>query len=204
MSRMSHAARRRTPRQHPFLAGGAVLLALLLGLAGPRGAPAAGEGKMTAHAFAFTAIDGGKLDLAAYDGKALLVVNTASECGFTPQYAGLQKLWEAYRDKGLVVLGVPSNDFGGQEPGSEAEIKTFCEVNYQVDFPMTEKQTVIGEAAHPFYKWVVAELGEDQAPRWNFHKYLIAPDGSLAGVWPSRVEPTSDEVTRAVEAALPR
>jgi len=157
---------------------------------------------MSAHDFSFPAIDGGTLRLADFKGKPVLVVNTASECGYTPQYADLQQLWRRYRERGLVVLGVPSNDFGAQEPGGESEIKSFCQTNYGVDFPMTAKQTVIGGGAHPFYRWIAAELGEDAAPRWNFHKYLVAPDGSLAGLWPSNIEPLAPEITAAIEAAL--
>jgi glutathione peroxidase len=130
------------------------------------------------------------------------VVNTASECGFTPQYAGLQKLWQRYKDRGLIVLGVPSNDFGGQEPGSESEIRSFCTKNYGVDFPLTAKVDVVGANAHPFYKWLAAELGDAGQPRWNFHKYLIGPDGAIAGVFPSKVAPDSLELGTAIEAAL--
>ncbi|WP_414655627.1 glutathione peroxidase [Ferrovibrio sp.] len=157
---------------------------------------------MSAHDFDFTAIDGKPLPMKQFRGKAVLLVNTASQCGFTPQYADLQKLWSDYRNKGLVVLGVPSNDFGGQEPGSAEQIREFCEVNFDVDFPLTEKQKVLGQDAHPFYRWVAAELGEDALPKWNFHKYLIAPDGSLAEVFSSRVKPTDPKVIQAVEAAL--
>ena len=157
---------------------------------------------MSAHDFSFPAIDGGTLKLADFKGKPVLVVNTASECGYTPQYAGLEKLWRTYRERGLVVLGVPSNDFGAQEPGAEPAIRSFCQTNYGVDFPMTAKQTVIGGRAHPFYRWIAAELGEDAAPKWNFHKYLVAPDGSLAGLWPSAVDPLDRKITRAIEAAL--
>ena len=114
---------------------------------------AADAPKTTAHDFAFTAIDGAPLPLKSFAGKAVLIVNTASQCGFTPQYAALQDLWTRYRDKGFVLLGVPSNDFGGQEPGTAAEIKEFCEVNFSVDFPLTEKVAVTGEGAHPFYAW---------------------------------------------------
>jgi glutathione peroxidase len=156
------------------------------------------------HAFDFTSIDGEPLPLSGFAGQAVLVVNTASFCGFTRQYGALQQVFETYRGRGLVVLGVPSNDFGGQEPGTEAEIKQFCEVNFDVDFPLTEKQVVKGEAAHPFFRAVVAELGEGAAPRWNFHKFLITPDGRLAGAWPSRVEPDAPELIRAIEAVLPR
>ncbi|HYC04652.1 MAG TPA: glutathione peroxidase [Azospirillaceae bacterium] len=154
-----------------------------------------------AHDFRFTAIEGGELPLSGYKGKAVLVVNTASLCGYTPQYKGLQALWERYQDKGLVVLGVPANDFGGQEPGSEKEIKEFCEVNFAVDFPMTTKEPVTGPQAHPFYKWAAAEKG---APKWNFHKYLLDAQGNLVAAFPSKVAPDSPELTKAVEAALPK
>jgi len=156
------------------------------------------------HRFDFTSIDGEPLPLGDFAGEAVLLVNTASLCGFTYQYDGLQTVWETYRERGLVVLGVPSNDFGGQEPGSAEEIKDFCEVNFNIDFPLTEKQVVTGEEAHPFFKEAVRVLGPAAAPRWNFHKFLIAPDGELVGAWPSQVEPGSPEVTRAIEAALPR
>ena len=157
---------------------------------------------MSAHEFSFPGRDGGTIRMADYKGKAVLVVNTASACGYTPQYAGLQRLWQAHRDGDLVVLGVPSNDFGAQEPGSEAEIKTFCESRFGVDFPMTAKQTVIGGEAHPFYRWIVDEVGEDAAPRWNFHKYLIGPGGELAGLWPSDVEPDDPRILKAKDEAL--
>ena len=163
---------------------------------------AAASGSM--HAFSFTSIDGAPLPMSGFAGQAVLVVNTASFCGFTHQYGALQQVFETYRARGLVVLGVPSNDFGGQEPGTAAEIKQFCEVNFAVDFPLTEKQVVRGEAAHPFFRAVVAELGPDAAPRWNFHKFLITPDGRLVGSWPSRVEPDAPELIGAIEAVLPR
>jgi glutathione peroxidase len=156
----------------------------------------------TAHDFSFTSIEGKPLSLADFAGKAVLIVNTASACGLTPQYKGLQALWEAKKDEGLVVLGVPSNDFGAQEPGSEAQVKEFCEVRYGVTFPLTSKNPVIGAEAHPFYRWVAGELGESAAPKWNFHKYLIAKDGSIAGVFGSRTEPSSPDLTAAIEAAL--
>jgi len=157
---------------------------------------------MSAHQFSFPARDGGTIDLSHYKGQAVLVVNVASACGYTPQYKGMQALWSDRKDKGLVVLGVPSNEFGAQEPGSEAEIKTFCETNYDVDFPMTAKQTVLGANAHPFYQWIVAQAGEDAAPKWNFHKFLIGPNGDLAALWPSSVEPNSSEVTTAIDKSL--
>ncbi len=152
---------------------------------------------------AFTSIDGEPLPMSTFAGKAVLVVNTASLCGFTYQYDGLQAVWERYRDRGLVVLGVPSNDFGQQEPGKEAEIKQFCEVNFNVDFPLTTKQSVKGGDAHPFFQQVAATFGEDSLPRWNFHKYLVDPDGKLVEAWSSRVEPGSAEITDAIERVLP-
>jgi glutathione peroxidase len=157
---------------------------------------------MSAHDFEFTSIDGQKLKLSQLAGKAVLVVNTASQCGLTPQYRGLEALWEKYRDHGLVVLGVPSNDFGGQEPGTEAEIKNFCTTKYKVTFPMTAKNAVIGKHAHPLYKWVISEAGEAAAPRWNFHKYLIGAKGELAGTFGSKVPPDDAALITAIEAQL--
>lgn len=159
---------------------------------------------MSAHDFEFKDIDGQPLPLVRFTGHPLFIVNTASECGFTPQYAELQELWSRYRKNGLIVLGVPSNDFGGQEPGDEAAIKTFCSSRYRIDFPMVAKQTVIGGEAHPLYRWIVEELGEAAAPRWNFHKYLIGPDGTLAGLWPSKISPLDSDVIGAIEKLLPR
>jgi glutathione peroxidase len=177
-------------------------LAMMLVACAALAAPAAAAGPM--HNFSFTSIDGEPMPMSGFAGQAVLVVNTASLCGFTRQYGALQQVFDTYRARGLVVLGVPSNDFGGQEPGTEAEIKQFCEVNFAVDFPLTAKQVVKGDAAHPFFRAVVAELGPDAAPRWNFHKFLVAPDGRLAGTWPSRVEPDAPELIGAIEAALPR
>lgn len=156
----------------------------------------------TAYDFQFTSIGGAPLPLSDFRGKALLVVNVASQCGLTPQYAGLEALWKARRAQGLVVLGVPCNDFGAQEPGTEGEIKTFCETRFAVDFPMTAKEHVLGANAHPLYKWVVEQLGEGAAPKWNFHKYLFARDGSLAGTFGSRMEPDSPEIAQAIDEVL--
>ena len=124
---------------------------------------------MSAWDFDFASIDGKPLPMRTFAGKAVLLVNVASACGFTPQYGGLQELHAGRRSEGLVVLGVPSNDFGAQEPGSEEKIRQFCETSFGVTFPMTAKQTVVGAAAHPLYRWIAAELGEGAAPRWNFH-----------------------------------
>jgi glutathione peroxidase len=156
----------------------------------------------TAYDFSFKSIDGGPLPLSSFKGKAVLVVNVASACGLTPQYSGLEALWKEKGGKGLVVLGVPANDFGAQEPGTENEIKTFCETRFAVDFPMTAKEHVIGADAHPFYKWIAGELGEDAAPKWNFHKYLIGKDGTIAGTFGSRTEPGDAAMNAAIDAAL--
>jgi len=158
---------------------------------------------MSAHDYSFDAIDGeGAVALDRFAGKPILIVNTASACGYTPQYEGLQKLWQTYRDRGLVVLGVPSNDFDAQEPGTESDIQDFCTTKFRVDFPMTKKQTVIGEGAHPFYRWIASTLGEDAAPKWNFHKYLVGLDGALAATFPSKVDTMSEEVTAQIDALL--
>lgn len=172
---------------------------LAIGLARPgSAADAAG-----AHAFAFTSIEGQALPMASFTGRPVLVVNTASLCGFTYQYAGLQRLWNAYRAQGLVVLGVPSNDFGGQEPGTAGQIKTFCTANFDIDFPLTEKVHVQGAQSHPLFVWLRDRLGPTAGPNWNFHKYLIAPDGNVVGFWPSSVEPDSPQITAAIDKLLP-
>lgn len=175
----------------------AILFGLLL-------MPAGQASAANAHDFTFVSIDGAPLPLKDYEGKAVLVVNTASFCGFTKQYEGLQALWERYRGLGLVVLGVPSNDFGAQEPGTTAEIKEFCAVNFAVDFPMTEKQVVSGNQAHPFYRWAGKQLGSLSKPRWNFYKILIGPDGNAVDWFASTTEPSSAKLVTAVEAVLPR
>jgi len=147
----------------------------------------------------FGNIDGGELRLSDWAGQPVLVVNTASRCGFTPQYDGLQALYDRYRDRGLVVLAVPSDDFR-QELSSEAEVKEFCEVNFGLDIPMTSITPVRGPQAHPFYASLAAETGF--APSWNFNKVLIAPDGRVAGTWGSMTKPLSGAITREVEALL--
>ena len=157
----------------------------------------------SAHDFSFPSLsDDQNIALADFKGKAVLVVNTASRCGLTPQYDGLQALWARYRDQGLVVLGVPSNDFGAQEPGSAEDIADFCSTRFYVDFPMTAKQPVIGASAHPFYQWVLAQAGEAAAPKWNFHKYLIGRDGQLVETFGSRTAPDDQTLVAAIEAAL--
>jgi len=156
----------------------------------------------SAHDFTFTGIDHKPIDMKQYKGRPVLVVNVASFCGFTPQYKELQKLHETYGAKGLVVLGVPSNDFGAQEPKGEAEIAKFCETNYGVTFPMTSKQKLVGADAHGLYQWIAGEAGEAVMPKCNFHKYLFDKEGQLVGSWPSKVRPTSPEITGQIDMML--
>lgn len=147
----------------------------------------------------FKSIDGGTVSIEQWRGQPVLVVNTASQCGFTPQYAGLQKLYDTYREQGLVVLAVPSDDFN-QELSSAAEVKEFCEITFGIDMPMADITSVKGENAHPFYRAVKAESGFE--PRWNFNKVLIGPDGEIVGTWGSTTRPESRPIVRAIEALL--
>jgi glutathione peroxidase len=157
----------------------------------------------TAHEYWFTSIDEtARIELADFEGKTVLVVNTASFCGFTPQYQGLQSLWTRYKEDGLVVLGVPSNDFGNQEPHSEEKIRNFCQGAFNVSFPMTKKYSVRGAQAHPFYQWVATRSSGEATPRWNFHKILIGKHGQLAGWFSSSVKPNDKELTTAIEREL--
>jgi len=177
-----------------------LLGAALTGLA-PRLAQATAMSRVTAYAFTFKALDGTEILLSSYAGHPILVVNTASLCGYTPQYTGLQTLWARYRAKGLIVLGVPSNDFGGQEPGGVSEIEKTAHDDYHVTFPLTEKVAVKGQDAHPFYRWAAQERPLE-APRWNFHKYLIGRDGRLRVAFTSAVEPNDPRLTAAIEQEL--
>ena len=159
--------------------------------------------RITAYAFSFPALSGGDIRLADYAGHPLMIVNTASLCGFTPQYAGLQQLWNEFRERGFVIIGVPSNDFGGQEPGGPAEIAETAQHQYGVTFPIAAKAIVRGASAHPFYRWA-AEARPKDVPRWNFHKYLIGSDGQLAGTWPSQVGPLDPKIIGEIGAMLPK
>ena len=165
--------------------------------------PAVAATPVTAHDFVFDNIEGGSLPLADYRGKTVLLVNTASQCGFTGQYEGLQALWETYRERGLVVIGVPSDDFGGQEPGNAAQIKSFCAVNFGIDFPMADKVRVKGPEAHPYYQWI-AKQGQLKVPRWNFHKHLIDRDGHLVDWFAPTTGPSSAKLISAIEEQISR
>ena len=156
----------------------------------------------TAWNFTFTSIDGQPMPLSGYQGRVLLVVNVASFCGFTPQYEGLQRLYEKYEPQGLTILGVPSNDFGNQEPKAAGEIKHFCQGTYGITFPLTQKEVVSGDEAHPFYRWARTELGWLNAPKWNFHKYLVARDGRLVTSFVSTTTPQSAKLISTIEAEL--
>lgn len=157
----------------------------------------------SAHDYSFhTLVEHQPLPLASYKGKVLLIVNTASKCGFTPQYSSLEKLYEKYKARGLVILGVPSNDFGRQEPGNDDDIAHFCQVNYGVSFPMTAKEVVAGKNAHPFYLWARKRLGFVTAPKWNFHKYLINRKGELIDYFYSTTSPDTARFVKAIKKAL--
>ena len=152
--------------------------------------------------FNIESLEGNIIELSDYKNKAVLVVNVASKCGFTKQYADLQKLWEIYKDKGLIVLGVPSNQFGSQEPGTNEEIKNFCTVNFNINFPMTDKVEVKGEKAHPIYIWAKDNFGKSAVPKWNFHKILINTEGKIQNTYSSLTKPSSKKITEEIEKIL--
>jgi glutathione peroxidase len=183
----------------------AILMAAMAAAAAPASTRTAlaqaAMSRVKAYAFSFPALSGPDIRLADYAGRPLLVVNTASLCGFTPQYAGLQELWTEFHDRGLMIVGVPSNDFGGQEPGGATEIAATAQHQYGVTFPIAAKAVVKGPNAHPFYKWA-AEARPKDVPRWNFHKYLIGRDGYIAEAYTESVEPTDTRVKTAVGRAL--
>ena len=131
-----------------------------------------------------------------------MVINVASQCGFTNQYEDMQKVWESYQKKGIVMLGVPSNDFGNQEPGNSKDIKNFCEAKFGITFPMTEKVSVKGESAHPFYKWAKKNHGNSAVPKWNFHKIIIGKDGKIKNTFASITNPSSKKFIKAIEEYL--
>jgi len=180
------------------------LLALFAGtLAAPAAALAQSPAmsRITAFAFSFNVLEGGSIRLGDYAGKPILVVNTASQCGYTPQFTGLQQLYKRYHERGLMIVAVPSNDFGGQEPGTPLEIMQTAHQEYGVTFPLAEKAVVKGGSQHPFYKWAASERPLD-TPRWNFHKYLIGRDGRIAAVFPTDIEPMDARVINAIVKEL--
>ena len=154
-----------------------------------------------AYDYSFDSINGGKINLDKFKNKVIVVVNVASRCGYTPQYEDLQKLWTNYRDKDLVVIGVPTNNFK-QEPGSNTEIKDFCETNFGINFPMAEKMDVIGKDAHPFYKWAKKNYGIGAIPKWNFHKIIIGKNGKVVETFASFTKPTSKKFLTFVEQEI--
>jgi glutathione peroxidase len=160
-----------------------------------------GMSRITAYAFSFPALGGGEIRLADYAEHPLLIVNTASLCGYTPQYAGLQELWTEFHDRGLMIIGIPSNDFGGQEPGGATEIAETAHHQYGVTFPIAAKAVVKGANAHPFYKWAAQTRPKD-VPRWNFHKYLIGRDGYIAEVFAETVEPLDTRIKTTIARML--
>ena len=156
---------------------------------------------VTAYAFSFAGLKGDSIRLSDYAGKPIMVVNTASLCGYTPQYTGLEQIYTRYHGHGLLLIGVPSNDFGAQEPGGADEISATANTEYGVTFPLTAKADVIGPKAHPFYKWAAGERPHD-LPKWNFHKYLVGRNGALRAAFGSDVEPTDPRIVAAIEQEL--
>ena len=152
--------------------------------------------------FKVKSINGKEIDLSIYKGKTIIIVNVASKCGFTKQYKDLQELWKRYKSKGLVVIGFPSNQFGAQEPGNDKDIKNFCEVNFNIDFPMVSKTKVKGENAHEIYKWALKNHGKSTVPKWNFHKILINSEGKIEDTYLSFVKPMSKKIVNKIEKLL--
>ena len=153
------------------------------------------------HDFEIPSISGDNIKLSEYKDKVVLLVNTASQCGFTPQYAGLQKIYDRYKEDDFIVLGVPSNDFN-QELSKDSDVKKFCEIRFGVNFPMSSIQKIRGEAAHPLYKWIAGNVSVIGQPRWNFHKFLIGKDGKIINWFSSMTSPTSEGFINQVEEAL--
>ena len=157
--------------------------------------------KRSSTTFTIESISGETINLSDYKSKVVLLVNTASKCGFTPQYSGLQKIYERYKNDGFVVLGVPTNDFN-QELSKDSDVKEFCEIRFGVEFPMSSIQPIRGENAHPVYKWIQSNVSVIGQPRWNFHKYLIGKDGKIINWFSSMTSPTSEGLVNQIETAL--
>ena len=161
-----------------------------------------GDYSKLAYDFNFNDLDGSILKLSDYKDKVIVVINVASQCGFTNQYEDMQKIWEKYQDKGVIILGVPSNEFGKQEPGSNKDIKNFCEAKFGISFPMTEKISVKGEDAHPFYIWARENYGKSAIPKWNFHKIIIDKNGKVAETFSSITNPSSKKFIKTLEKLM--
>jgi len=155
-----------------------------------------------AYDFNFKDLDGSPLNLSEYRGKVIVAINVASQCGFTNQYEDMQQVWEKYRSKGIIILGIPSNDFGKQEPGSNEDIKNFCEAKFGISFPMTEKVSVKGSEAHPFYIWARENYGKSAIPKWNFHKIIIDKNGKIAETFSSITNPSSKKFIKILEKLI--
>jgi len=160
------------------------------------------EYEKLAYDFSFNDLDGSVIMLSEFKEKVIVIVNVASQCGFTSQYEDMQQVWDKYQNSGLVIIGVPSNDFGNQEPGSSKEIKNFCEAKFGITFPMTEKVYVKGENAHPFYLWAKKNYGKSAIPKWNFHKIIINKEGKVADTFASITNPSSNKFIKALEKLL--
>ena len=155
-----------------------------------------------AYDFQFKDLDGSALNLSEYKGKVIIIVNVASQCGFTKQYEDMQNIWEKYQSKGIVMLGIPSNDFGKQEPGTSEEIKNFCEAKFGITFPMTEKVSVKGPETHPFYIWARENHGKSAIPKWNFHKIIVGRNGKIDDTFASITNPSSKKFIKALEKSI--
>ena len=162
----------------------------------------AGNYSKLAYDFSFNDIDGSKLSLSEFQNKVIIVVNVASQCGFTSQYEDMQKIWDSYQKKGVIMIGVPTNDFGNQEPGTNKEIKNFCEAKFGITFPITEKIVVKGDDAHPFYKWAKENHGKAAIPKWNFHKIIIDKNGKIYDTFASITNPTSKKFVKTLEKVI--
>jgi len=163
---------------------------------------ASGNYEKLAYDFSFNDLDGSNLNLSEFKGKVIVIINVASQCGFTKQYDDMQKIWDKYQSNGVVILGVPSNNFGNQEPGSSSEIKNFCESKFGITFPMTEKVDVKGNNAHPFFLWAKENYGNAAVPKWNFHKIIVGKDGKIKDTFASITNPSSKKFIAALQKAL--
>lgn len=166
------------------------------------GSSAQADSSQSVHDFKANLIQGSEKNLSDYKGKVLLIVNTASGCGFTPQYAALQSLYEKYREQGFEILAFPSNDFGGQEPASNEEIQKFCDLRFKVKFPLFEKVAVKGDQAHPLFQYLTKESARKGSIKWNFSKFLIDQNGQVVDRFASTTDPLSDKVTRSIASLL--